>query len=293
MAAESKSFSTDGVLKVAMGHIHGDLREEKAYELFVALDESVSQSNMYFKQIPDIPILDARSFGAANFSLESCGFEFVTHDFQDGLGVDTMKSVDVDKHLEEYLKSLEGFLMERMKAKMVILYDWRIRSTTSRLGAIRPADRHIELPPAQMIHADESARGGLEVVLEHITEDEQLLLKAGKASVWRPLVPVVHERPLALCEWESVEPTDWVLCDQVHEDRVDEAMYLRPTASHRWWYLPEQRNDELSLFVVWDSKKFAQGIQASTPHGAFDIPGSLKVHERKSLEVRTIIITEE
>ncbi|KAI1453885.1 hypothetical protein F4805DRAFT_441724 [Annulohypoxylon moriforme] len=290
--------ASDNDLRVIMGHIQGHLAEEKAYELFIPVDPLLKPSNICFQQVPNTLVRDARSHGAKKFSLEQCGFEFIKHDFNDGLNVEAMEGANMDQHLKTYLKSIEAFMVNKMEAKTVILYDWRIRSTTSKLGTLRPADKRIQLPIAQMAHADESARGGLGVLFDHTTEDEQELLKSGKArfrimNIWRPLVPVVNEYPLALCEWDSVDSTDWELCDQVHVDRIDEAMYLKPTQSHRWWYLSKQCNNELSLFVVWDSVKFAEGVQASTPHVAFDIPGSSKTHERKSLEVRTIVITDD
>jgi hypothetical protein len=80
-------------------------------------------------------------------------------------------------------------------------------------------------------------------------------------SIWRPLVPVVREKPLALCDWRTVKSKDWELCDQIHHDRLDEAMYLKREEEHQWYWLPDQKDYELSLFVVWDSLKFKEGVQ--------------------------------
>jgi len=102
---------------------------------------------------------------------------------------------------------------------------------------------------------------------------------------------VVREKPLALCDWRSVKSEDWELCDQIHHDRLDEAMYLKHEEDHQWYWLPDQKEDELSLFVVWDSTKFKEGVQASTPHGAFDLPGTQGKYGRQSIEVRSIICT--
>lgn len=75
------------------------------------------------------------------------------------------------------------------------------------------------------------------------------------------MVPVVEDSPLALCDRRSIASDDWELCDQVHSDRCDEAMYLKATACHRWYWLSKQDSSEMTLFVVWDSSRALKGLQ--------------------------------
>lgn len=87
-------------------------------------------------------------------------------------------------------------------------------------------------------------------------------VEANQRSVWRPLVDVVQERPLALCDWSTIKSTDWELCDQIHDNRVDEAMYLLHSDHHKWYWLSLQQKSEMSVFVVWDSLKSKPGSQS-------------------------------
>ncbi len=71
----------------------------------------------------------------------------------------------------------------------------------------------------------------------------------------------MQEKPLAICDWQTVRSGDWELCDQIHHDRLDEGMYLKYDKKNEWYWLPDQKDTELSLFVVWDSTKFEKNIQ--------------------------------
>ncbi|KAI1271207.1 hypothetical protein F5Y07DRAFT_383618 [Xylaria sp. FL0933] len=288
----------DKSLRIELDHVQDDLEDEKAYELYVSSHMSIPQTNMNFHGYNNILIRDAREYGFDKFSLDEQGFQFIPYQVQDSLSIEAIRSENADEVVREYLQAVKQFLKSKLNAEKVILYDWRIRSTTSSVGLPRPADRRVELTPAQWVHADESGRGGLKVMMEHLTTDEQVELASRNGrfrimNIWRPLVPIVYDRPLALCDWRSVSQADWELCDQVHDDRVDEAMYLKHRDGHKWWWLPEQSRDELALFVVWDSSKFGTGVQASTPHGAFHIRRGESGPERHSIEVRSIIWTKD
>lgn len=70
---------------------------------------------------------------------------------------------------------------------------------------------------------------------------------------------IVKDSPLTVCDIRSVEESDWLLCDQVHDDRIDESMYLRHRPGHKWYWLSNQTRDEMTLFVVFDSENFKDG----------------------------------
>ncbi|KAL2833837.1 hypothetical protein BDW59DRAFT_138213 [Aspergillus cavernicola] len=300
MAEAMRSIDAGRSLTITLDHLQESsiLANEKAYELYIPLPPSLPQTNMRFVPCEAIIVRDARQCGLENFTLERTGFEWIKHSFQDSLDKEKVAGPQGSDAIELYLKTLVELVKTRMKAETVIIYDWRIRSTTSTVGLPRPADRHVELGPAQWIHADESARGGMKTLREHLNDAERSKLDSGKGrfrlmNIWRPLVSTVRARPLALCDLHSVSPEDWELCDQIHVDRVDEAMYLKRRDNHSWWWLPEQRDDELTFFIVWDSKRYFEGAQASTPHGAFDLPASSEMTQRHSIEVRSIFWTED
>lgn len=84
-------------------------------------------------------------------------------------------------------------------------------------------------------------------------------------------------------------------------------MFLKHRDKHSWYWLPDQREDELTIFTVWDSTKYEKGVQgmlpeplsklasqqdtASTPHAAFYARSPPGEYARESLEIRSIVWT--
>ncbi|KAF2269253.1 hypothetical protein CC78DRAFT_453765, partial [Lojkania enalia] len=77
-------------------------------------------------------------------------------------------------------------------------------------------------------------------------------------SLWRPLVDVVKDAPLAFCDRWSIELDEPVPCNKAMEDYVDESYYLKYRASHKWFWLSNQTRDKVAAFVIWDSKSDAK-----------------------------------
>lgn len=48
-------------------------------------------------------------------------------------------------------------------------------------------------------------------------------------------MPVLEDRPLALCDSRTVEPKDLVAADRIIPDRVGEVYYLTHNPMHRWY----------------------------------------------------------
>ncbi|KAL6830015.1 hypothetical protein V8C40DRAFT_175061 [Trichoderma camerunense] len=286
-----------------IGHIRQSesYRTEKPFEILVDTEPGQPVTNVEFGAVEDVLTRDARHHGLGCFSLNSHGFRFLEYDCGDDLEAAALVGPNRDLALQAYLKRLQTLVTRELDAKTVILYDWRMRSSKPGVAVQRSPDRFQTLRPARWVHADESGLCGRNLVREHLTEKEQKLFDEGIGrfriiNIWRPLVPVVLEKPLGLCNWASVQSEDWETCDQVLSDRVDEAMYLKHEERHEWWWLPQQRSTELTLFVVWDSAKFREGLQASTPHAAISLNSSNLSSEKEyrvSIEVRSIVWTAE
>ncbi|KAJ8130113.1 hypothetical protein O1611_g3513 [Lasiodiplodia mahajangana] len=282
-----------GSLSVCLYHVDNEeaFKGEKAFELYVPINPNLPKSNISFKAFSGIPVRQVRHRGLSHFSLDANGFQYLQHVFNDGLSMEQIQAPDGEHWVQQYLLSLHPILMAQLKAKQIILYDYRVRELDSDYASFpRLATRQLELPPARWVHADESAQGGRQTIREHLVDQEHTEFGNAEGrfrimNIWRPLVPIIKERPLALCDWSTVVSDDWELCDQIHHDRVDEAMYLKRRGHHEWWWLSDQTCDELAMFVVWDSDKFAKGVQASTPHAAFELPGTSGEHGRQSIEV--------
>ena len=78
-------------------------------------------------------------------------------------------------------------------------------------------------------------------------------------STWRSLIPKLEDRPLAFCDFRSIDPEDLIEADRVLPDRVGEVYYLRYHEEQRWYWLEHQDQDELFMFMMYDT---AEGDQA-------------------------------
>jgi len=72
-------------------------------------------------------------------------------------------------------------------------------------------------------------------------------------SVWRPLVSVVENQPLAICDRRSVQTSDWEEVEKIQTAWIEESMYLRHNEGQKWFWLSRQTMDEVTSIVVWDS----------------------------------------
>jgi hypothetical protein len=73
-------------------------------------------------------------------------------------------------------------------------------------------------------------------------------------SVWRPVVAVVEQWALTLCDQRTVPPTSHILCDKVHSDHAREGVYIEYSSSYKWYWLSKQTTDEPVIFISWDSQ---------------------------------------
>lgn len=60
------------------------------------------------------------------------------------------------------------------------------------------------------------------------------LLNTDINSTWRTLVPVLEDRPLALCDSRSVDIDDLVAADRIIPSKIGEVYYLTYNEKHEW-----------------------------------------------------------
>jgi hypothetical protein len=58
---------------------------------------------------------------------------------------------------------------------------------------------------------------------------------------------------LALCDYRSVDPEDFLEADRVFPDRVGEVYYLKYSKKHRWFWLEGQKQSEPFVFIMYDT----------------------------------------
>ncbi|KAK6354121.1 hypothetical protein TWF730_008541 [Orbilia blumenaviensis] len=110
-------------------------------------------------------------------------------------------------------------------------------------------------------------------------------------NVWRPVVDVVEDCPLAFCHPESTSELDEVPGDVVKRDYIGEVYYMkhRPESEPRWFYLNQQTKDEVWLFKSFDSHP-SEGETKALFHCTFINPERPPdFTPRISIEVRAMV----
>lgn len=134
---------------------------------------------------------------------------------------------------------------------------------------------------------DQSPEGVLHRVLLHLPEEAPFLLQGrvrvikcvylssilldsptltgGKPSVWRPIENPVQDYPLACCDSTSVLDEDLVECDHVRRRFKGSNLYTHHREGHKWYYLGEQRPDEVLLIKMFDSDSSVSAQREKSP----------------------------
>lgn len=124
-------------------------------------------------------------------------------------------------------------------------------------------------------------------------------------SVWRPL-ETVHRDPLAVMDPKTLFTQDvekpYVPFQRMYKDRPgfaneykSENMFPRaaePATPHTWYYISEQRPEEVYCLKLFDSEaqKAGSRVAPCAGHGAFALPGQETEDPRRSAEVRVMVV---
>ncbi|MBD6619564.1 methyltransferase [Komarekiella sp. 'clone 1'] len=233
-------------------------------------------------QTHKLPIYNARSI-SENISLDKEGFAFTGHT------TNVSDFYDEDEVRRVYYLEAEQLLKEVTGATKVVIFDHTLRNA----GNSKPGENNIK-EPAKRVHNDFTAKSGytrarLELAARGI-DDIDALLKQRFAiiNVWRAIAQPIQESPLALCDAQSIAPTDLVAGDLVYRDRVGETYGVTYNPQHKWFYFPQMHPDEALFIKCFDSAE--DGHARFAAHTAFEDPTSpANALPRESIELRTFV----
>jgi hypothetical protein len=222
-----------------------------------------------------------------------------------------------------YYQEVEALLRKQIPGiKKVVIFDHTIRRRLP--GSARA--------PVQQVHVDQTP-GAAEVrVRRHVAKEEADELLKGRyqiINVWRPIENPASDYPLAVVDWRTTEPRDFVPVDLLypkrqeaskHDDDDDrgkevrpdesvwystegyevrgETMSVAPNPAHKFYYQRDMTPDEVLLLKCYDSFGEGQpmgkdGIAVRTPHTAFIDPATpADAPGRQSIEVRCLVFYE-
>ena len=194
---------------------------------------------------------------------------------------------DEDELHRVYYPEAERLVAAATGGRRVLVFDHTIRRRV--WGG---TDRAAGTPrqPVTSVHNDYTVKSGPQRVRDLMGEEAEELLhhRFEIVNVWRPIRGPLRDAPLAVCDATSVAFADFVPSDLVYRDRTGETYRVRHNPAHRWFYVPEMRNDEAVLIKCYDSAE--DGTARFTAHSAFVDPTvPPDVLPRESIELRTLV----
>ncbi|KIX09849.1 uncharacterized protein Z518_00930 [Rhinocladiella mackenziei CBS 650.93] len=267
--------------------------KERPFSILAELPEGFPETNITYELGPLQVITDIRGW-QNEFNLEEHGFAFRT--WQPPAVVwDDEEDID-----ESYVPAVKELVREMIGEDVVRieLFDWRLRNSQSRMVIDDPnsesSPQMVKIAPARVVHVDQSPAGVFDRMHRYLGEEADVLARKYRIrliNVWKPMVDVVEDMPLALCDARVATEQDLVEVDFVLEDYNRRTYMAKYTDRFKFYYMSRMTKDEVIMFKVFDSADVAAKY---VPHAAFShthIPPSTK--PRESIEVRLLVMTEE
>jgi hypothetical protein len=263
-------------------------RTVKPYAMrFASPIPSLPRSNCLFQKADNVPIQDVRKVGPMDF--ERNGFTFMELDspltFED--------CADRKKVEQLYLKDLKPLLCDFFKTSHVVILDHTLRRRERGFPVSHGQDYDTN-QPVMVAHIDWTKEEVDLKILEAMGSERSEKIFSGRyqyVHAWKPLNGPVKDWPLAFCDSSSVDPYkdleagDYINDDENYNTEETYQVYHRPY--YRWYYLSDQKTNELAVFRQYDSKL---GLGSGCPHVAFPDPTATgKEPLRESIELQVIV----
>ena len=192
---------------------------------------------------------------------------------------------------------------------------------------IRRHDKTSPRQPVQQVHVDQTPGAAEARVRRHLPPAEVEGLLEGRfqlINVWRPIQNPASDFPLAVIDWRTTSPEDFVKVDLLYpsqngehsdvDDRGKEVLpdpdstqttagyqirgetySVQPNTNHKFYYVKDMTPEEAMFIKCFDSRgqglpDGVDGIARCTPHTAFvdpQTPGDAP--GRQSIEVRCLV----
>lgn len=195
---------------------------------------------------------------------------------------------------------------------------------------IRRRQKNAPRQPVQQVHVDQTPEAVAARVRRHLPADEAEQLLKGRyqiINVWRPIENPASDFPLAVVDWRSTVPDDFIPVDLMYPKRPDsvmddddrgkekvpdeasyfsiegyevrgETMSVAPSTNHKFYFMKDMTPEEVLLLKCYDSFGEGQpggrkGLAVRTPHTAFIDPKTpADAPGRQSIEVRCLVFYE-
>lgn len=246
-----------------------------------------------------------------NFSADTSGFTIVRSPAKETAFTD-------DQAVRNgYYQEVEQLLRQKLPGiKKVVIFD----------HTIRRREKSSPRQPVQQVHVDQTPGAAEARVRRHLPANEAEELLKGRfqiINVWRPIQNPASDFPLAMIDWRTTTPQDFVKVDllypkrQLAEDDDDrgkevlpdsssatstegyevkgETYAVRANDSHKFYYMKDMTPEEAIFLKCFDSwgeglPNGVKGLARGTPHTAFVDPATpANAPGRQSIEVRCLV----
>jgi len=254
---------------------------------------------MNFRKIAvEANICDLRHDDRVHPTLDRMGFERRVAPTQVDQSDLLQKSVAAleahQREVEELLKSMTG-------ADEAVFFDATFRREDA--GSAQPPEFR---SAHQRVHVDQNPSSARSRAARHAGVDAQRFRRFQIVNIWRPLLQPVRNFPLALCDYQSIDPAAELVPTRLAfpewlKDRENYSLKYSP--AHRWYFWSEMSPEETVIFKCYDSASRGlaeiddgegQGVPMDVsglcPHTAFfDDNGPRDGCLRISLEMRALL----
>lgn len=262
----------------------------------------------------------------ADFSLEKNGFS--VHRAPTSF----TKFDDMETHAEEYYKDVVAFLEKQIPdACKMVVYGHVCRLNRDGGSEESQSLSKARLPANQM-HVDQSpifARDLVNAVLPAEEAKERLKRRFMAVNIWRPINNAASDQPLAIVDWRTTKPEDYVKVRLLlpneelenvkaktglnpfkpfdgevlfqHMPKPDGfsqagvGLVIKPNPEHKLYYARDLSPDEVILIKCYDSFGEDQpmgkpGVATYAPHTSFADPQTAPdAPKRRSIELRCLV----
>lgn len=147
--------------------------------------------------------------------------------------------------------------------------------------------------PAGRPHVDIAPAYAPTMLREKFPEEAEEIMKGRwqALNLWRPIKTVLRD-PLAISDATSVPMSDqYTFTSSAQPGKLPVRILFTRAGEHsmhRWYYLKEQRPDELLIFKTFDSDENARTRMVT--HTSFVDPKAEHMPTRESIEIRCIAV---
>ncbi|KAK2740664.1 hypothetical protein FQN57_006034 [Myotisia sp. PD_48] len=253
------------------------------------------QHNLTFEEGEQTIVQNVRG-RTDKFSLDRNGFVYVNHESK----VPTFRFRDQQFLETTYLPECEQLILDHVDAvDQVFIFDWRVRDTDQTELKTKDIDYNNPvhpIGPASQVHVDQSEEAAIHRVRLHLPDQAEELLKGRLRiiNIWRPIRGPVQQWPLAVCDGNTVHPHNLIETDHVRRQYAGCTLYALKDPGMKWYYMKNQRDDEVLLFKNFDSN---ENVTKYSPHSSFELEEvedeQFQFHRGKSTKDNVLLQTDD